>query len=52
MIPTRRTRPEVARDRYRTVGRTSTNKEPGRYRCVVRTDEGAVLSHAEVEITG
>lgn len=40
-----------ARPRYRTVARGSTSRAAGRHRCVVRTDEGAVLSHADFEIT-
>lgn len=40
-----------ARPIYRTVARTSTQRDPGSYRCVVRTDEGQVLSHAEFTLS-
>lgn len=40
-----------ARPRYRTVARASTQRAPGRYRCVVRTDEGQVLSHADFTLS-
>lgn len=40
-----------ARPRYRTVARGTTNRPPGQYRCVVRTEEGRVLSHADFTIT-
>lgn len=40
-----------ARSRYRTVSRGTPNRAPGAYRCVVRTDEGAVLSHQDFTIT-
>lgn len=39
-----------ARTRYRTVARTGTQRAAGSYRCVVRTDEGAVLSHQNFEL--
>lgn len=37
--------------RYRTVARFSANRAAGRHRCVVRTEEGAVLSHLDFDIT-
>lgn len=37
--------------RYRTVARTSTSRPAGRYRAVVRTEDGAVISQVEFEIT-
>ena len=37
--------------RYRTVSRGTPNRAAGSYRCVVRTDEGAVLSHQDFTIT-
>ena len=40
-----------ARPRYRTVARTTTQRAAGSYRCVVRTDEGEVLSHADFTLT-
>ncbi len=40
-----------ARSRYRTVSRGTPNRAAGNYRCVVRTDEGAVLSHQDFRIT-
>lgn len=40
-----------ARSRYRTVSRGTPNRAPGNYRCVVRTAEGAVLSHQDFRIT-
>ena len=40
-----------ARSRYRTVSRGTPNRAPGAYRCVVRTSEGAVLSHQDFTIT-
>lgn len=40
-----------ARPRYRTVARTTTQRDPGSYRCVVRTDEGQVLSHADFTLS-
>lgn len=40
-----------ARVRYRTVARTSTSRSPGSYRCVVRNEEGQVLSHANFTLT-
>lgn len=40
-----------ARARYRTVARFPTNRAAGSYRCVVRTEEGRVLSHLDFQIT-
>lgn len=41
-----------ARPRYRTVARVSTsNRAPGRYRCVVRTEDGRELSSVELTIS-
>lgn len=40
-----------ARATYRTVARTSTQRDPGSYRCVVRTEEGQVLSHADFTLS-
>jgi hypothetical protein len=40
-----------AQRRYRTYARASANRRPGAYRCVVRTEEGAVLSHADFTVT-
>lgn len=40
-----------AQPRYRTVARGTTNRPAGQYRCVVRTEEGRVLSHADFSIT-
>ena len=40
-----------ARPRYRTVARTGTRRDAGAYRCVVRTDEGAVLSHQDFQLS-
>jgi len=40
-----------ARSRYRTVSRGTPNRAPGAYRCVVRTEAGAVLSHQDFSIT-
>lgn len=40
-----------ARGRYRTVARGTPNRSPGSYRCVVRTEEGEVLSHQDFTIT-
>ncbi len=40
-----------ARSRYRTVSRGTPNRAPGAYRCVVRSSEGAVLSHQDFSIT-
>jgi hypothetical protein len=40
-----------ARARYRTVARFTTNRAAGSYRCVVRAEDGHVLSHADFTIT-
>ncbi|MCZ7684746.1 MAG: DUF2914 domain-containing protein [Sandaracinaceae bacterium] len=40
-----------ARPRYRTLARGTLNRPPGQYRCVVRTEEGRVLSHADFTVT-
>lgn len=40
-----------ARPRYRTVARMSTNRAPGRYRCVVRTADGRELASVELTVT-
>ncbi|MFK7987495.1 MAG: hypothetical protein AB8I08_15855 [Sandaracinaceae bacterium] len=40
-----------ARRRYRTLARSGTARAPGSYRCVVRDDEGTVLSSANYTIT-
>ncbi len=40
-----------ARPHYRTVARMSTNRAPGRYRCVVRTEDGRELASVEPTVT-
>lgn len=40
-----------ARPRYRTVARFSAARTPGRYRCVVRTEDGRELSSVEITIS-
>ena len=40
-----------ARPRYRTVARSGTARAAGTYRCVVRAEDGSVLSHADYTIT-
>lgn len=40
-----------ARPRYRTVARATTRRGAGSYRCVVRTEQGEVLSHADFTIS-
>lgn len=40
-----------ARRRYRTVARFSAGQRPGRYRCVVRTEDGRELASVELTVT-
>lgn len=40
-----------ARRRYRTVARFSSAQRPGRYRCVVRTEDGRELASVELTVT-
>jgi hypothetical protein len=40
-----------AQRRQRTFIRGSSNRAPGAWRCVVRSEEGAVLGHADFQIT-
>lgn len=40
-----------ARRRYRTVARFSAAQQPGRYRCVVRTEDGRELASVELTVT-
>ena len=40
-----------ARPRYRTVARASLNRPAGTWRCVVRAEDGSVLTHADFTVT-
>jgi hypothetical protein len=44
------TLPIPATRRYRTVARVTTSRPPGRYACVVRTEDGRELSRVELTI--